>query len=453
MSIIGLLGIAVSLALLIYLAFKGFEAAYVAIFAVIIVAVCNGLDVIPAVTEIMTSSAGGFFSMMAPMFITSCVFAGLFSACGAAQSLANGFAWFFEKLIGAQRRNSYMSGVWVTILVSYFSYVILTFFGLDGMASQITIVPIVIALMKRYNIPRHCAPALLYLNVSGVFIPFSMQTTNMIPALTLGTSTGCGGWPAFLIWLVSAGAAMLYMSWYIKKCNTRGDEFEALPIDDSTGEGRKLPNFFLALVPLVVVFVLFTVVGWHIAISLIIATVVALVIMFPYFNDTAQASNTNFVGLLREKISQEILIAGKILIVVCMLVGFGGVVQSTEVFGQIIAVLCESRGALTIMCAIAICVVILVSCNPVAGEAVALNALSPYFIGAGVPAAVFHRLTVIASTTFDSLPTGIGVIMAHELTGVSMKKGYKPVFVVTVLIPFIGTMLLAVLYTLFPGAV
>lgn len=103
-------------------------------------------------------------------------------------------------------------------------------------------------------------------------------------------------------------------------------------------------------------------------------------------------------------------------------------------------------------CAVALMVIILVSCNPVAGEGVALNVLAPAFISAGVSPGVFHRLTVIASTTFETLPTGIGVIMAHQLAGVKMKDGYRPVFITTVLIPCIGTLLLALLYTLFPGS-
>ena len=241
------------------------------------------------------------------------------------------------------------------------------------------------------------------------------------------------------------------MSRYIRKCHIRGDMFLSLPTDEPDEDSRELPHFVLALLPLVAVFVLYTVVKLNIALALIIATVFCFLLLFPHFRKNAHKAGKTLGGLLRERITMQTVTAGKILIVVCMLVGFGGVVQSTQVFGQIVTALCSGESALIFLCAVAICVVILVSCNPVAGEAVALNALSPYFIGAGVPAAVFHRLTVIGSTTFDSLPTGIGVIMAHELTGVKMKDGYRPVFIITVLIPLAGTLLMAALYTIFPG--
>ena len=42
------------------------------------------------------------------------------------------------------------------------------------------------------------------------------------------------------------------------------------------------------------------------------------------------------------------------------------------------------------------------------------------------------------------------VIMCHDISGVKLKDGYKPVFVVSVIVPLICTYVIALLYTIYP---
>ena len=61
-----------------------------------------------------------------------------------------------------------------------------------------------------------------------------------------------------------------------------------------------------------------------------------------------------------------------------------------------------------------------------------------------------HRVGVFAATMLDSLPNSGAVIMAVGLADLKMKEGYPPVFVSTVLATSCGTIMVAVIMSLFP---
>ena len=89
--------------------------------------------------------------------------------------------------------------------------------------------------------------------------------------------------------------------------------------------------------------------------------------------------------------------------------------------------------------------------NSIGGIQIGLPILGKPFIEAGLNATGIHRIAMFAASTFDSLPISMFVIMVHDISGVKLKDGYKPVFVVSVLVPLICTFIIALLYTIYPG--
>jgi H+/gluconate symporter-like permease len=69
----------------------------------------------------------------------------------------------------------------------------------------------------------------------------------------------------------------------------------------------------------------------------------------------------------------------------------------------------------------------------------------------GACSSALHRTAVFATTTFESMPYCGAAILTMQLSGVSHKEGYMPVFVVTVLIPLIATGVVTSILTIFPG--
>ncbi len=63
----------------------------------------------------------------------------------------------------------------------------------------------------------------------------------------------------------------------------------------------------------------------------------------------------------------------------------------------------------------------------------------------GISMEVMHRVTAMASTGFDSLPHNGAIITLLLVTGLSHRESYKDIGVVTVVVPVIGVLLVAVL--------
>ena len=77
--------------------------------------------------------------------------------------------------------------------------------------------------------------------------------------------------------------------------------------------------------------------------------------------------------------------------------------------------------------------------------------MGPAFVQMGIPAGAVARTIAISSCALDSLPhNGYIVTVCNGLCNETHKDCYKPVFVMTVLVPFVGTIVAVALFTLFP---
>ena len=131
--------------------------------------------------------------------------------------------------------------------------------------------------------------------------------------------------------------------------------------------------------------------------------------------------------------------------------GFAAVVQSLPEYQQFIdGVLHASMPAvvLLIVCVSFIC---MMTGGSTTGIQIALPAIAPVLTRLGLSLPFIHRVGVFAATMLDSLPNSGSVIMAVGLADLKMRDGYPPVFVSTVLATTCGTLVVALVMTLFPA--
>ncbi|MBR6349241.1 MAG: GntP family permease [Lachnospiraceae bacterium] len=453
MNIIGLIGIIIGIAFLIFAAMKGYETIYVIIPVVVLIALTNGLDITTSWVTTTMEGAAQYFTVLAPLLIAGMLFAGIFSISGAAKAIALGLLKFFEKIFKPKAGKEVNTGIWVTVVVitvvsSFFAYV-----GMDGMVVIVTIYPIALQMLKRYNVPRRCLPVLFYMNIWSMALPYSVGTTNVVTSQILGTDLGCAAVPAIIGAVVTLILELIYVTTYMKRIARSGEGFQAMPeYDMEMDESVKLPNFILAVIPFVLIFVLALVLKWNMSICLIIGTVVEILLFIPQLKATARIKNVKFMDVLKENMNHQAVFGVQITCIVVLLVGYSAVIRETPVFNSLITAMTTGSGVtLYIMCAIAMMIAVLMCVNPVAGMLTNLGVIAPYFIEAGVPAAAVHRMSIVASTVFDSLPTAAGIMLAHKLTGVKMKDGYGPVFVVTVCFTFLNMVIVTTLSALGVG--
>lgn len=112
------------------------------------------------------------------------------------------------------------------------------------------------------------------------------------------------------------------------------------------------------------------------------------------------------------------------------------------------------------MLIVVIAVVILVAftSSPPAGMNIIVPILAGALLAGGtaasagvISAEMIHRVTTIASVSFETLPFNGMIVIILSMTKISHKEGYFPMFIVSVLFPLIAAVVAALLFMAFPG--
>lgn len=141
----------------------------------------------------------------------------------------------------------------------------------------------------------------------------------------------------------------------------------------------------------------------------------------------------------------------RITVIAAVLAGFGAVVSNTPTFQPLMAKLGSSSMPVIILCLLIVAVVCAVTSNSNGGIQIALNITMPLAQSANISMAALHRVAVFASASLNTLPTNPGIMITCQLAGVPVKKAYRPLFVTTVILPFVGALIVALMYMAIPG--
>ncbi|GAB3496800.1 GntP family permease [Nocardiopsis coralliicola] len=211
---LGLAGIALSLVLLITLAYRGHSVIVVAPLAALVAAVFAGAPLLATYTQIFMPAMGGFIASFFPLFLTGAIFGTLMSVSGFAQDLA---AWI-SRLLGADR----------AILVTVLATALLTYGGVSAWVVVFSIFPIAKALFAEADIPRRLMPAAIALGIftfATAALPGSPQIHNTIPTRYFGTDT----FAAPLLGVVSGALVfalgLCWLNWRKARLCAAGESF------------------------------------------------------------------------------------------------------------------------------------------------------------------------------------------------------------------------------------
>lgn len=448
MSVLGLIGILLGIAILMYFTFQRMDVVWLAVIAALVVALFNGVLSLEVYTETFMSQAGSFFKTYTPIFLVGCVFAALFSASGAAQVISKGIIQTFAKG-GANG----FRGIVVAVISCFCLSIIFTLGGIDGMASIIAKFPLVLGFFKQVNIPRKYVPGCIYIGAVMSAFPSSPQIINVIP-MSLGTTPTAAAIPGIIGSVVGGLTAIIFTIVVLRKAQLAGQGFVGSPSDPVADESKKTPNFFVSLIPLVAIFLVFNLAHLNIVLSMTIGIVLCLILFAPYLK--AQHKENSYKKMVIESVNSAVPQVAYIAIVTSSLTGFGAVVSATPTFSTIVSKLSAAASNNTyglFVLVIAAAIVVAIMANPVGGVSTAVNVLAKPFLAAGVPAEAFHRIVTMCGTTFDSLPTNAGVIMAVKMPGCSMKEGYPLLGWNSVVCTLISTFVTAAVMTVCPGLI
>lgn len=478
-------GILISLAVLVALAYRGITVLVLAPLAALIAVVLQ-LDapLLASYTQVFMPAAAGFIALYFPLFLLGAVFGRFMEDSGAALIISRRFVdWLGE-------RNA--------VLAIVLACAVLTYGGVSLFVVAFAVYPIATAMFRQANIPKRFIPATIALGAftfTMTALPGTPAIQNAIPmpffdttpfaAPGLGLIGGAIMFAVGMFWLLfraarARGAGEGYPDFRGRserpplkdlREHAQGEGFDLMELEPPEVERSELPpSLPVALLPIVLV-VLFNYVFSSIAFPKLDASYLAL----PKYGSTTIASVKGIWAIIC-----ALLVANLFLVAAskrlranlkrslddganasvlpifntASLVGFGAVVASLAGFVTIRdAILSVAPGNPLVSLSIAVNVLAGVTGSASGGMSIALQTLGETYLqmarAAGIAPELLHRVTAIATGGLDALPHNGAVITLLSICKLTHRDSYLDIFVVAVAVPIVALVAVVILGTLF----
>lgn len=432
LSFIGLL---LGLVLLIFLTMRGVNIIVSAILCSVILALTGGLNLIEALTEHYMTGFTNFFKSWFLIFLLGAIFGKVMEDTNGAKAIA----YWVERKVGAK------GAVFAVVAAC----AIMTYGGVSVFIVAFCVYPIAVSLFKGANLPHRFIPAaLVFGSISFTMTsPGSPEIQNIIPTEHFGTTPTAGGWIGVVGALLILVLGSMALSMMVRKAVAKGETF-SLPYKSDESElerkDEKLPNIVVAILPLIVVVGVLNVAARYISTdhAVVIALFAGVVVGWLFMINHLK---THMPILTKGTENSLVAIANT-----CGVVGFGAVASKVPAFTAIVDTLTNMPGWEYAGLALAVTLIAGITGSASGGLGIALPILAPIYQAQGLDPGAMHRISAFASGGLDSLPhNGYIVTTIQGVSKETHQRAYKPVFILSVLIPSIVLIIAVIMYTFF----
>lgn len=476
----GLIGIVVALALFLYLVYKGWSSYWVAPVCAVIVAVTNVLSPATAIESYVTGLTDMIVNLFSIIFFGA-ILGKLYGESGAAASIATTLTKKF--VLKSEGEKQVRLGLFVVLVVS----ALCTMGGIDGYVLTFTMVPICFVICEMLDIPRRFIGGMMCLNCAFMAAPGAPQIDNVMArnaimseafkeggafvdtaaAMNFNVSSVAAPIPGLVATLFIVVAGYLTLCNFVIKAKRKGEHFEWGHIRKTEINEENLPKFVLALLPLITVFICYTLIPAIFGITMEItfalgAGIIVGLIVFHKNIPPAKNHDGTQSDHIRDRIVKVLndgaALFPSALITVSTPAALAGVITTTAAFGMVIGILTGFQVNPAILALIVVCILVGITSSPPAALMIALPIIMNIMLGQGFsPAEVLERtpgllrIGALAATTFETLPVNGLIILTLHLIGCNHKEAYKPMFLQTVVFTLIGSIIATVMIVLFPS--
>lgn len=452
---IGLLGIIVALIIFLLLTYKGFSTFYVSAICAVIVAVSNSLNPLTMFTTNYVTGITGMITALFSIIFLGAILGKLFSDTGAASSIANTLIRLFIKE-GRPEKNKVSVGLLILIVFG----ALCTMGGIDAYIQVFTLFPVVLIIAEACNIPRRFVPGMITLNCAFVAAPGAPQIMNV---LAVGSMKGQGftevsassglipGLVAVVIMAVGGYFTLYYM---IMKDKKKGLGFEmgdvpAIPHE----EGRKLPPFFVALLPLIAVFICYTIIHWNIAIALTVGILINIVLMQQYIPRTDKGEKVSGIVAIKNSLNYGVDNYPSAMMMIATPAALAAVITATNAFGSVVHGLSTLQINIMLLAFVAVAIIVLFTSAPPAAIMISIPMVVGIAAAKGldINPNLILRIAVLTSITFESLPWNGTILLMQKLNHTNHKQSYMPYFWQTVIWTTVAALAAVLISILAPG--
>jgi H+/gluconate symporter-like permease len=431
----------VAIILFALLAFKSLSALILApivtIFVIIFSTMADGsqMGILQGLKTAFMPAASGYVTSYFLVFFVGALFGAVYQFTGAAKAIA---LWLIKV-----SRGRYTAAIITTITG------ILTYGGISGFVVFFVIYPIALQMFRNANITRRLIPAAISAGcwTFSMYGPGSPSIQNVIPMNALGTSSTAAFLPSLIITVLSYVLIVVWLEYRVTVFNKRDLHFMDLTLKTQlteeelqAKEDESLPNVGLAFIPIILILALFNAplfetasgerTGFPVETSVIVGVLVATILFWKRVEGGLNAWLKVF--------NKGAADSGVAILNTAIVVGFGGVVQKTQGFKDLVTNLetLDMNPLLFVMITVAICAGACGSAS--GGMGVAFNALKGIYARIGAPLPYVHRIAAIAAGTLDTLPHQGAQITLLGICKCTHKEAYFDIFVTQIIIPLIA---------------
>lgn len=446
---IGIIGIIIALALFMILVYKGISSFIVAPICAVIVAVTNSLGPLQTFYTFAEGTGQMIIQLFGIIFL-GVILGKVYESTKAAASIAKTLTVNFvtKKEGDAQIR--------IAILVMMIIAGLMTMGGIDGFVLTFTTFPIAFIIAEMVDIPRRFIPPMLMLNCAFMACPGAPQVDNTVMVATMqgqgfDVSATSGLIPGLVAVVIVIVLGYITLTSAIIKAKKNGEHFDAAGIEkvDVFSDENKLPNFWISLIPLILVFVLYSIVKLDIVIALTCGIIAALLLMGRYIDKKDGGLVKAIIGVLNNGANGY----PHALATVSTPSGLATVVTSTAAFGVIVGWLSTLNLHPIMLGVLTTCVVVALTSAPPVALAVGLPIIVGICAQKGIDfnADALGRVCALATTTFETLPVNGMCVLTIGLARSTYKDSYKIMFLNSLVYTLIGTIVAALICVAAPG--
>ncbi len=454
----GVLGIIISLAGLMYLAYRGLNVLLLAPLMALFACLWHAdTPLLGTLTQVYMPALGNYVVKYFPIFLLGSLFGKLMSASGAAQAVAHGVS----TKLGARH----------ALVAVVLSCAVLTYGGVSLFVVAFCMEPIARSLFREANIPERFIPGAIALGAftfTMTALPGTPAIQNAIPMPYFGTDAFAAPVLGIIGALIMFLVGLRWLSKRVARAQGRGEAFTAET--NELSQTQLLPSLALSLAPLLLVFVSNFLLSRY---------------LLPRFDYSYLAGVPYGPTTLDKVIGTWALIGalalGVLLLIAlfhrrmpqlmtqvnkgtldCMLpvfntaseVGYGQVIAALSSFALIKAsIMGIAPGMPLISEAVSVNVLAGITGSASGGLSIALEALGQNYLELArdlkISPELLHRVASMSSGGFDTLPHNGAVITLLAICKLDHKRSYFDIFMVAVLFPVLATTAVVILGSVF----
>lgn len=265
--------------------------------------------------------------------------------------------------------------------------------------------------------------------------PASPSIQNVIPMRSLGTTALASTVPGFAAMIAQIVLIVIWLEYRSKSMTSRGllfDDPSLKPLEEAgrVYEDSELPSAGLAIIPPIVILILFNVVKLPLEAAVLGGCILAIL----FFYNRISHGVDGWIDVLNKGAQNSVTA----ILNTALVVGFAGVASKTTGFGLLIDKLKRIKMSPAWFVAITVAISAGAAGSASGGLGVAFAALGDVYKTLNISPESIHRIAAIAAGTLDSLPHQGAQITLLGICSLTHKEGYLDIGVTQILIPAIA---------------